>query len=96
VTTDRGTVTVHVPAPLRSCTRGVSQLVLSAQSVRAVMDQIERSHPSLHRSVCDETGKVRRHVNLFVNNANIRDRQGLDTALAPGDVVTILPNVSGG
>ena len=52
--------------------------------------------PSLYRSVCDETGAVRRHVNLFVNTSHVRDREGLDTALAPGDVVTILPAVSGG
>jgi molybdopterin converting factor small subunit len=39
---------------------------------------------------------VRRHVNVFVNKSNVREREGLDTALAPGDVVTILPAVSGG
>ena len=52
--------------------------------------------PPLYRNVCDETGTVRRHVNVFVNSDNVRDRDGLDTALAPGDVVTILPAVSGG
>jgi molybdopterin converting factor small subunit len=50
----------------------------------------------LYRSVCDETGKVRAHVNLFVNTTHVRDREGLDTALVPGDVITILPAVSGG
>jgi len=64
--------------------------------VRAALEHIEQRHPALYRSVCDETGTVRRHVNLFVNTANVRDREGLDTALAPGDVVTILPAVSGG
>ena len=46
--------------------------------------------------ICDETGQVRRHVNLFVNTAHVRDRDGLDTALVAGDVLTILPAVSGG
>jgi len=50
-------------------------------------------HP---RSICDETGAVRRHVNLFVNIDNIRDGAGLDTALASGDIITIMPAVSGG
>ncbi len=54
------------------------------------------SHPSLHRNICDETGAVRRHLNVFVNADHMRDRQGLDTALAAGDVVTILAAVSGG
>lgn len=90
------TVTVLVPPPLRPSCGGASGLRLSAPSVRAVLEEIERRHPSLYRSVCDETGAVRRHVNLFVNSIHIREREGLDTALAPGDTVTILPAVSGG
>ncbi len=90
------TITIHVPTALRTCCEGASELVLSAPSVRAALEQLERSHPALYRSVCDETGMVRRHVNLFVNTSHVRDREGLDTALVPGDVVTILPAVSGG
>ena len=90
------TVSIHIPAPLRDDAGGAAELSLSATSVRAALLQLERHHPSLYRSVCDETGAVRRHVNLFVNLANVRDRHGLDTALAPGDIVTILPAVSGG
>ena len=90
------TITIHVPAVLRACCEGASELLLSAPSVRAALEQLERSYPSLYRSICDETGTVRRHVNLFVNTSHIRDLDGLDTALAPGDVVTILPAVSGG
>ena len=65
-------------------------------NLRAALEEIERSYPALHRSICDETGAVRRHVNLFVNTSHVREREGLDTALAPGDVITILPAVSGG
>ncbi len=90
------TVTIHVPSPLRDYCAGASELVLSAPSVRAALDQLERTHPSLYRSVCDETGAVRRHVNLFVNTSHVRDQQGLDTVLVPGDTITILPAVSGG
>jgi sulfur-carrier protein len=87
---------IHVPAVLRGCCDGASELILAAASVRGALEELERSHPSLYRSICDETGKVRRHVNLFVNASHVRDREGLDTALAPGDVITILPAVSGG
>jgi sulfur-carrier protein len=90
------TITIHVPAVLRTYCAGTSKLHLSAQTVRAALEQIERSHPALYRSICDETGLVRRHVNVFVNTAHVRDLEGLDTALAPGDVVSILPAVSGG
>jgi molybdopterin converting factor small subunit len=64
--------------------------------VRAALEQIERSHPALYRSICDETGAVRRHVNVFVNTSHMRDREGLDTPLVSGDTITILPAVSGG
>ena len=90
------TITVHVPGPLRGCCAGAAELALSATSLRAVLGEIERRHPALHRSICDETGTVRRHINLFVNTHHMRDRNGLDTPLAPGDEVTILPAVSGG
>jgi molybdopterin synthase sulfur carrier subunit len=90
------TVTIYVPTPLRAYSGGASELFLSVQSVRAALEELERSHPALHRSVCDETGAVRRHINLFVNSSHVRDLKGLDTALVPGDVLTILPAVSGG
>jgi molybdopterin converting factor small subunit len=89
-------ITIRLPGPLRACCQGASELSLAAPSVRAALELIERSHPSLYRSICDETGSVRRHVNLFVNVSNVRDGDGLDTALVAGDVVTILPAVSGG
>ena len=90
------TITVQVPGALRAYSDGASELRLSAASVRAVLEELERRHPSLYRSICDETGAVRRHVALFVNSSHVRDRDGLETALAQGDVVTILPAVSGG
>ena len=89
-------VTVQIPGVLREYCGGASELSVSAPSVRAALEDLERRHPALYRNVCDETGKVRRHVNVFVNTSNVRDRDGIDTALAPGDVVTILPAVSGG
>jgi MoaD family protein len=88
-------INVHLPQPLRDCA-GASDLAISAPTLRAVLEELERSHPTLHRCICDETGTVRRHVNLFINKADMRDCDGLETPLAQGDVVTILPAVSGG
>ena len=90
------TVTIFVPGVLRHCCDGESELAMPAASVRAAFEQLERRYPSLYRSVCDETGAQRRHVNIFVNAFNTRDGNGLDTALLAGDVITILPAVSGG
>ena len=89
-------VTIHVPRELRAYCKGDAELMVSAASVRAVLDELERRHPSLYRGICDDTGAVRRHVNLFVNRDHVRDRDGLETALAPGDEIIIIPAVSGG
>jgi molybdopterin converting factor small subunit len=85
-----------VPGPLRDYCAGAGELTLSAASVRAVLAELERHYPALYRSICDETGTVRRHINIFVNTNHMRDRNGLDTPLAPGDTVIVLPAVSGG
>jgi MoaD family protein len=89
-------ITVRYPGTLRTYTRGVSKLQVSAADVRGALDRLERDHPELYRNICDETGKVRQHLNVFVNTENVRELSGLDTKLAPGDELTILPAVSGG
>ena len=90
------TVTIHIPRPLRPECNGAAELRVPAASVRNALARLQQEHPQLYRSVCDETGAVRRHVNLFINNDHIRDRDGLETSLAAGDAVHILPAVSGG
>jgi len=94
--TSPSTITVHVPAVLRGRCEGTSELALPGENVRAVLQELERRYPALYVCVCDETGAIRRHINVFVNEDHVRDRDGLDTALGPKDVVTILPAVSGG
>jgi MoaD family protein len=69
---------------------------LHAANVRTLLSEMERIFPRLYLNICDETGAVRRHVNLFINTHNMRDCAGLDTPLNQADVVTILPAVSGG
>jgi molybdopterin converting factor small subunit len=89
-------ITILVPGPLREYCQGARELASAASSVRDALHELERDHPTLYRNVCDETGAVRRHINVFVNSSHMRDRDGLDTALSPGDEVIILPSVSGG
>ena len=89
-------ITVLVPGPLREYCGGQSELEFPAATVRTALVELERRHPSLYKNVCDETGAVRRHINVFVNTVHMRDREGLDTVLVPGDELIILPAVSGG
>jgi molybdopterin converting factor small subunit len=90
------TITLHLPGPLRPYCEGAAQLPLEAGTVRAVLERLERERPALYRNVCDETGVVRRHLNVFVNSDNVRDLEGIETTLKSGDVLTFLPAVSGG
>ena len=89
-------ISVHVFGQLRQYCAGAQELSVSGKTVRDVLEQLEREQPLLYRNLCDETGKVRRHLNVFVNTENARDLDGVDTTLADGDVVTFLPAVSGG
>ena len=90
------TVTIHLPGPLRPYCAGASELTIAAHTVRALLEELERHQPALYCNVCDETSALRRHLNVFVNADNVRDLDGVDTTLTPGDVVTFLPAVSGG
>ena len=90
------TITLHVLGALRTYCGGAAELSISARTVRAALEDLERSQAALYRNICDETGMLRRHLNVFVNSDNVRDLDGVDTKLTPGDVVTILPAVSGG
>ena len=89
-------VTVHLPVALRKYCGGAADVPVPAATVRAALLELEKAWPALYVNLCDETGKLRRHLNVFVNSDHMRDRNGLDTRLADGDVVTILAAVSGG
>jgi molybdopterin converting factor small subunit len=88
--------TIHVFGPLRAYCAGASRLSVPADTLRALLADLEQREPDLYRNVCDETGALRGHLNVFVNSDNMRDLDGVDTTLRPGDVVTFLPAVSGG
>jgi molybdopterin synthase sulfur carrier subunit len=89
-------ITVSVPGTLRDYCRGASTVYVSATTVKNALRTLEREYPALYPNICDETGAVRKHIGVFVNSDHIRDLNGLDSSLEPGDVLTILPAVSGG
>ncbi|HUY35545.1 MAG TPA: MoaD/ThiS family protein [Pirellulales bacterium] len=78
-------------APLRD-----AELRMVARDVRELLAELARRHPQVHVRLCDERGEPRPHINVFVNDYHVRARAGLDTPLTAGDLVTILPAVSGG
>jgi molybdopterin synthase sulfur carrier subunit len=89
-------VSIHIPTALRCECRGSKTLNLSAPTVRAALEQLAQTYPSLYRCVCDETDSLRPHINLFVNWSLVHRDEGLDTALESGDELAIMTAVSGG
>ncbi len=93
-------VTVRIPTALRQFTDGQAEVPVPIDQEKAtvgeVLNALARTCPGVVDRVLDETGVVRRHVNVFVGTANVRDGSGLGTVLADGAEVTILPAVSGG
>ncbi len=89
-------VRVAIPPALRPLCGNRGELWIAAHDVRGVLAEIARIHPEVHVRICDEQGEPRPHINVFVNHDHVRLRDGLTTVLTVGDLVTILPAVSGG
>ncbi|MBI3358796.1 MAG: molybdopterin-synthase adenylyltransferase MoeB [Nitrospirae bacterium] len=89
-------IKVRIPTPLRPIVGGEAALQIKAETVIAVLDQIEKDHPGFKSRICDDAGKTRRFVNIFVNSEDIRYLDGMKTALQDGDTVSIVPAVAGG
>ena len=89
-------VTVKVPTPLRKFTAGSESVQGTGETVGAIVEQLERKYPGIRERICDEQGRVRRFVNLYVNGDDIRFLANLDTAVKDGDEVSIVPAIAGG
>jgi MoaD family protein len=88
-------VTVRIPTPLRTLTGGEEAVSVPGATVRAVIEAMEAKHPGIRERLLDEKG-VRRHVNLYLGDEDIRFLDGLDTALKAGDEISIVPAIAGG
>jgi molybdopterin synthase sulfur carrier subunit len=89
-------VRVRVPTPLRKYTQGSDEVNAQGSNVKSLVDDLEKNYPGIKERICDETGKVRRFVNVYVNGDDIRFLQNLDTALKEGDNISIVPAIAGG
>ncbi len=87
---------VRIPTPLRRFTGGAEEVSAGGATVAAIVDDLEHNHPGLKERLCDEAGKVRRFVNIFVNGDDIRFLNNLETTIKDGDEVSIVPAIAGG
>ncbi len=89
-------VTVRIPTQLRSLSGGAAEVSVDAASVAEALKALDAQHSGFAERLFDDKGELRRFVNVFVADEDIRFMQGLDTALEPGTVVSIIPAVAGG
>ena len=89
-------ITVLIPTPLRRFTGGEAKVFVTGSSVADVLDALEAAHPGIGERLQDDSGQLRRFVNVFVNGQNVRDRDGVETRLSAGDEVGIIPAMAGG
>jgi molybdopterin synthase sulfur carrier subunit len=89
-------IKVRIPTPLRPLTKGQGEVETNAASVLEMIETLNNAHPGIKDRLCDETGELRRFVNIYVNEEDIRFLKGKDTSLKDGDEVSIVPAIAGG
>lgn len=87
--------TVRIPTPLRTLTGGQDEVQAEGRTVAEVIEDLEKKHPGLRDRLLDEKG-VRRFVNIYVGEEDIRFLNGLETELKAGDTISIVPAIAGG
>lgn len=90
------TVKVLIPTPLQKLTQNQATVECDAANISELLESLEQSCPGIKARICDEEGKLRRFVNFYVNNEDIRFLDGQSTSLADGDEVSIIPAIAGG
>ena len=89
-------VTVRIPTPLQRLTQGQAEVQCQGSTVSTLLADLEKRHPGIKERICDEKGELRRFVNIFVNEEDIRFLKGDQTMVKDGDDVSIIPAIAGG
>ncbi len=89
-------VTIRIPTPLRKYTNGKDEINVEGKTLRELMDNLEKNYKGIGPRIMDEKGNIRRFVNIYLNDEDIRFKSNLDTVIKDGDVVSIIPAIAGG
>ena len=89
-------VTVRVPAPLQKLTQNQGEVKVSGANIRELIEDLEKKFPGIKERIYDQTGKIRRFINIYVNEEDVRFLQKEETPLKDGDEVSIIPAIAGG
>ncbi len=89
-------VKVRIPTPLQKLTAQKGEVEVKAGSVKDLISQLEKNYPGIKDRICDEQGKIRRFVNVYLNEEDIRFLKQEETSLKDGDEISIVPAIAGG
>ena len=89
-------IKVRIPTPLRPLTKGQGEVESAAANIVDMIGSLDATYPGLKNRLCDEKGDLRRFVNIYVNDEDIRFLNGKETSLKDGDEVSIVPAIAGG
>ena len=87
---------VVIPTPLRKFTSGAESVEVESGTLKEILDKLESKYPGLRGSVCDDSGSLRRFINIYINGEDVRFLDNLSTPVGDGAEVAIVPAISGG
>ena len=89
-------IKVRIPTPLRPMTGGKNEVEIAGKSVAEIIENLSSAHPGIKERICDDQGEVRRFINIYVIEEDIRFLTGKETPLKDGDEMSIIPAIAGG
>ena len=89
-------VTVRIPTPLRRLTQNQPEVETEGDNIESLIENLEANYPGIKERICDESGNIRRFVNIYLNDEDIRFLDGNATAVKDGDEISIIPAIAGG
>ena len=89
-------VTVRIPTPLRRLTQNQPEIEAEGDTIESLIENLEANYPGIKERICDESGNIRRFVNIYLNDEDIRFLDGNATTVKDGDEISIIPAIAGG
>ena len=89
-------VKVRIPTPLQKLTNNQSEIQSEAKDINELLAELEKQYPGIKERLCDGEGKLRRFVNIYLNDEDIRFKKNLETELKENDELSIIPAIAGG